>query len=123
MNVENVENVENVVNSLWRLALKGGKKLMTARVSMLLKSRAYLTCFRACFLPGRAKDLSASGIMLLLFNHHLRILEHPKIYNNLHDTARKLHFQLKNLGGKYCIGERCLLTAKKSAIHIDTPRW
>jgi hypothetical protein len=32
---------------------------MTARVLMLLKSRASLTCFRACFLPGRAKDLSA----------------------------------------------------------------
>jgi len=32
---------------------------MTARVSVLLKSRASLTCFRACFLPGRAKDLSA----------------------------------------------------------------
>jgi hypothetical protein len=31
---------------------------MTARVSMLLKSRASLTCFRARFLPGRAKDLS-----------------------------------------------------------------
>jgi len=35
------------------------KKNLTARVSMLLKSRASLTCFRACFLPGRAKDLSA----------------------------------------------------------------
>ena len=32
---------------------------MTARVSMLLKSRASLTCFRACFFPGRDKDLSA----------------------------------------------------------------
>ena len=32
---------------------------MAARVSMLLKSRASGTCFRACFLPGRAKDLSA----------------------------------------------------------------
>ena len=32
---------------------------MTARVSMLLKSRGSLTCFRASFLPGRAKDLSA----------------------------------------------------------------
>jgi len=31
---------------------------MPARVSILLKSRAFLTCFRACFLPGRAKDLS-----------------------------------------------------------------
>jgi len=36
------------------------RSLMTARVSILLKSRASLTCFRACFLPGRAKDLSAS---------------------------------------------------------------
>ena len=33
--------------------------LMTTRVPILLKSRASLTCFRACFLPGRAKDLSA----------------------------------------------------------------
>ena len=41
--------------------LAGKKNLMTARVSMLLKSRASLTCFRACFLPGRAKDLSAPG--------------------------------------------------------------
>ena len=39
--------------------LAGKKKLMTARASMLLKSRASLTCFRACFLPGRAKDLPA----------------------------------------------------------------
>ena len=36
-----------------------GKTLVTARVSMLLKSRASLTCFRACFRPGRAKDFSA----------------------------------------------------------------
>ena len=33
---------------------------MTARVSMLLKSRASLTCFRACFLPGLAKYVSTS---------------------------------------------------------------
>ena len=39
--------------------LAGKKSLMTARVSMLLKSRASLTCFRASFPPGRAKDLSA----------------------------------------------------------------
>jgi len=39
-------------------SLAGKKNLMTARVSML-KSRVSLTCFRACFLPGRAKDLSA----------------------------------------------------------------
>ena len=35
------------------------RNLMTALVSILLKSRASLTCFRVCFLPGRAKDLSA----------------------------------------------------------------
>ena len=38
---------------------------MTARVSMLLKSHASLTCFRACFLPGRAKDLSALRYLVL----------------------------------------------------------
>jgi len=36
---------------------------MMARVSMLLKSRASLACFGACFLPGRAKDLSAPGVI------------------------------------------------------------
>jgi len=50
---------QNGVNFLRRLALQGGGTLKTSRVSMLLKSRASLTCFRACFLPGRAKDLSA----------------------------------------------------------------
>ena len=39
--------------------LAGKKNLMTARVPMLSKSRASLTCFRTCFLPGPAKDLSA----------------------------------------------------------------
>ena len=34
------------------------KEKNVARVSMLLKSRASLTCFRACFLPGRNKGLS-----------------------------------------------------------------
>jgi len=39
--------------------LAGKKKtLLTTRVSMLLKSRAPLTCFRACLLPDQAKDLS-----------------------------------------------------------------
>jgi len=35
------------------------KKLMTTRVSMLLKLHLSLTCFRARFLPGRTEDLSA----------------------------------------------------------------
>jgi len=45
--------------------LAGRKNLMTARVSMLLKSLASLACFRACFRPGRAKNLSAPGIQSL----------------------------------------------------------
>ena len=45
--------------SFGALPCKNKKNLMIARVSMLLKSLASLTCFRACFLPGRAKDLSA----------------------------------------------------------------
>ena len=48
---------QNGVNFLRRLALQK-KKNLTARVSVLLKSRASLTCFRACFLPGQAKDFS-----------------------------------------------------------------
>jgi len=49
---------------LRRLALQEKKKiLMTARVSMLLKSRASLTYFRDCVLPDRAKDLSARRYM------------------------------------------------------------
>jgi len=42
----------------FRLALQEKENLMTARVSILLKSNASLTCFRTFFLPGRAKDLS-----------------------------------------------------------------
>ena len=40
------------------------KNLMTARVLMLLKSRASLTCFRACFLPGRAKTYQHPSVSL-----------------------------------------------------------
>jgi len=38
---------QNGVNFLRQLALQGEKNVMTGRVSMLLKSRASLTCFRA----------------------------------------------------------------------------
>ena len=48
------------------------RNLMTARVSIWSKKRASLTCFRVCFLPGRAKDLSAPrGITHFL---HFRIM-------------------------------------------------
>jgi len=41
-------------------ALPGRKRnLMTARISILLKSFASLTCFRACFRTDLAKDFSA----------------------------------------------------------------
>ena len=45
--------------------LVGKKNLMAACDSMLLKSRASLTYFRA-FLPGRAKDLLAPGSCVYL---------------------------------------------------------
>ena len=41
------------------------KNLMKAHVSMLLKSRASLTCFRTFFLPGRAEDLSSPRYLYL----------------------------------------------------------
>jgi len=46
--------------------------LMTFCVSILLKSRASLTCFRACFLPGRAKDLSAPRYLCTLWSSGVR---------------------------------------------------
>jgi len=54
---------------------------MTARVSMLLKSRASLTCFGACFLPGRAKDLPTPRY--LNFGHCLNTPKFYSVYYNL----------------------------------------
>jgi len=39
--------------------LAGGKKLDDNSRLDVVEIAASLTCFRACFLPGRAKDLSA----------------------------------------------------------------
>ena len=50
--------------SFGALPCRGKKNLMTARVSMLLKSHASLTRFRPCLLPGRAKDLSAPRLYI-----------------------------------------------------------
>ena len=41
---------------------------MTAHISMLLKSRAFLTFFRVCFLPGRANDLAAPQYYKCVFH-------------------------------------------------------
>ena len=70
------------------------RNLMTARVSILLKSRPSQTCFRACFLPGRTKDLSAHGnhiavvavyivtwlITLFILGHHLSLFWARRIF-------------------------------------------
>jgi len=72
--------------------------LMTAHVSMLLKSRGSLTCFQACFLPGRAKDLSAPRYIVLLylitidfrFRPHLRVVGRVRYVNRTNDTQLNL---------------------------------
>ena len=51
--------------SFGTLPCKKKKNLMTAHVSVLLKSRPSLKCFRACFLPGRAKDSSEPRVLHL----------------------------------------------------------
>jgi len=64
------------------LARGGKKNMMAARVSMLLKSRTSLTCFRACLLPGRAKDLSAPRTKTLhIKKQHNKSHPHPQ--NNI----------------------------------------
>ena len=67
--------------------LAGEKILITARVSMLLKSRASLTWFRACFLPGRAKDLSAPRYKVMLQTSVLRKQPDIKVVHYGVDTA------------------------------------
>ena len=62
------------------------RNLMTARFSMLLRSRASLTCFRACFLAGRAKDLSAPRYILCVLFCHTSLSVIQK-YSLLHNNA------------------------------------
>ena len=67
---------------------KKKKTLMTACVSMLLKSRESLTCFRACFLPGRAKDLSAPRVYLR--GHHKSNIDLPAaVFNDLAELRKR----------------------------------
>jgi hypothetical protein len=56
--------------SFGALPCRKKENLMTARVSMLLISRASLTCFRACFPPGRSKDLSARRYIITKQQHN-----------------------------------------------------
>jgi len=50
-----------------------GKKTLndSSRLDVVEKSRASLTCFRACFLHGRAKELSAPLYCIILFNNFM----------------------------------------------------
>ena len=56
---------------------------MTARVSMLLKSRASVTCFRACLLTCQAKNLSAPRGVGIAPNLDLTICERKNEINPL----------------------------------------
>jgi len=71
---------------------------MTARVSILLKSRASLTCFRASFLPGRAKDLSALRYVFLSFLYlrflHLKIIFGCKVSFGTYTNQRVKFLQM-----------------------------
>ena len=58
--------------SFGSLPCRGKENLITARVSMLLKSRASLIMLRACFLPGRTKDLSAPRYVICT-SHQIQI--------------------------------------------------
>jgi len=73
--------------------LAGKKNLMTARVLMLLKSRKSLTCFRACFLLGRAKELSASRYINCV---HLLVSVCVIVFT-LHGTDNTKYFRCSNL--------------------------
>ena len=62
----------------------------SARVSILLKSRASLTCFRACLLPGQAKDLSAFRYLLFLidFNRTSNFLDRFSNYPQMSNCTK-----------------------------------
>jgi len=62
---------------------------------MLLKSRASLTCFRACFLPGRAKDLSAPRYSFSIEDKDVFALPKPLTTNP--ETERHIKAELNHL--------------------------
>ena len=64
------------------------KNLMTARVSMLLKSRASMTCFWGCFRPGRAKDFSAPGNVSFCIVYHKEVA----LQCNVSDCVTKIAY-------------------------------
>jgi len=101
---------------------------MTARVSMLLKSRASLTCFRVCFLPDRAKDLSAPRVLIgnffenLLICSGVLICDQADMVNSV-DLFFKLYFTLdKNTyqpTNAHIISHKTLLKHFKTLRHVS----
>jgi len=69
------------------------KNLMTARVSMLLKSSASLTSFRAGFFPGRTKDLTARHYCFCnaVFSIHGYVLNHPVVRYTYGSFTERCH--------------------------------
>ena len=89
----------------------GKNNLMTACVSMLLKSRASLTCFQACFLPGRAKGLSSPRYIFLYEqksiplekDHSILFSSHPlHIFGQPSGNYMKIHIPIT-----YCTNCNC----------------
>jgi len=70
---------------------------------MLLKSRASLTCFRTCFLPGRAKDLSAPRYKTHQFRSHLHhpLSQHSVATNILPLCSDSVHCPVSSSSPKH----------------------
>ena len=90
--------------------------LMTARVSMLLKSRPSLTRFWARFLSGRAKDLSAPWYMILLARFQTCLFFPPHVDINTTPTA----VPTNNVHCVQCSSARPLRERPHSARHSST---
>ena len=85
------------------------KNWMTARVSMLLKSGASLTCVRACFIPGRAKDLSAPRYLnLYLQRVHLLKTAHLQrtLLKQQMTATHKISIRVTRGKNSICVIER-----------------
>ena len=129
--------------SFGALPCRGKRNLMTVRVSMLLKSRASsLTCFRACFFSGRAKNLSAPRYNLLPVSLNSRIFGCWKEESHRRDKSAVLPFCLTEelylgvmtTGARHCrtmadsdvqtpVRPLRLLTAKIARVELCAAQW
>ena len=109
---------------------KKKKNLMTACVLMLLKSRASLTCFWACFLPGRAKDLSAPwykwNLDMLNILHFPCIMLFIKIQQNtLPSFYRSYYLQWHVLNINHHFGDvyKAMHITYESSTYVSLRNW